>query len=118
MKVRPFLRCFLVAAAVLTATTAFAQSSDLTISKSGPSVANAGTDVPYDINILNLGPDDSATVTLTDAIPAGMTFVSLVQNTGPAFSCSDPAVGNNGTITCTVASLPNGPTAHFTLTGH
>src|SRR5260221_3881462 len=118
MKVRPFLPCFLVAATVLTATAAFAQSSDLTISKSGPSVANADTDVPYDISILNLGPDDSATVTLTDAIPAGMTFVSLVQNTGPAFSCSDPGVGNNGTVTCTVAALLNGATADFTLTVH
>jgi uncharacterized repeat protein (TIGR01451 family) len=118
MKVRAFLRCFLVVAAALTTTTAVAQVSDLTISKSGPAVANADTDVPYDISILNLGPDDSDVVTLTDAIPPGMTFVSLVQNTGPAFSCSDPGVGNNGTVTCTVASLLNGASADFTLTVH
>ncbi len=119
MTARALLRCFLVVASALTTTAALAQTmSDLVVSKTGPSVANANTDVPYDISITNLGPDDSAAVTLTDALPPGMTFVSLVQNTGPAFSCSNPGVGNNGTVSCNVATLLNGATADFTLTVH
>src|SRR5258708_28465448 len=47
-----------------------------------------------------------------------MTFVSMIQNSGPAFVCSDPGVGNNGTVGCTVASLLNGASADFTLTVH
>lgn len=118
MKVRPFLWSLIVAVA-LTSLSAFAQpSSDISVTKSGPSTAAAGTDVAYDIFLVNLGPDDSAIVTLNDNLPAGMTFNSLVQNNGPTFSCSDPGVGNNGSVTCTVATMTSGSSADFTLTVH
>lgn len=118
MKVRPFLWSLIVALA-LTSAPAFAQaSSDLSITKSGPATAAADSDVAYDLFLINLGPDDSAAVTLNDNLPAGMTFVSLVPNSGPAFSCSDPGVGNNGAVTCTIATMTSGSSADFTLTVH
>lgn len=95
---------------------AFAQEADLVVSKSSPSTATAGSDVSFDVTILNLGPDDAATVSLTDPLPPGMTFVSATQNNGPAFDCSSqPTPGTNGTITCTIATLPSGSSADFTF---
>ena len=96
----------------------YAQSADLSVTKTGPASAAAGTDVPYDIAVANFGGDDAASVVLNDAIPAGMTFVSLFQNSGPAFVCTTPAVGSGGPVNCTIALLANGAGADFSLTVH
>lgn len=96
-----------------------AQESDVLVTKSGPSESAADTDVPYTVSVTNLGPDDTASLTLTDAIPAGMTFVSGVQDNGPTFLCAYPTPGDSvGTISCTIASLTNGSTADFTFVFH
>src|SRR5258708_24213099 len=117
MFVRPVFRSLLVLS-VLMSVGAFAQgAADLAITKSGPSVAAAGSDVPYDIFVTNLGPNDASTVDIKDVMPPGMTFVSVIQNSGPAFNCSSvPAVGTNGTVDCTRALFTNGSRAHFTFT--
>src|SRR5437763_234658 len=47
-----------------------------------------------------------------------MTFVSLTQNSGPTWSCTDPGAGNPGTIACTNASVAVNTTSVFTLVGH
>ncbi len=94
---------------------AFAQP-DLAVTKSCPSTAAAGSDVSFDVTILNVGDSDATTVSLTDPLPPGMTFVSATQNNGPAFDCSSqPAVGTNGTVTCTIATFPAGSSADFTF---
>jgi uncharacterized repeat protein (TIGR01451 family) len=54
---------------------ALAQSADLSVSKSGPAQAAAGSDVAYTITVFNLGPDDAPNATLFDTVPGGMTFV-------------------------------------------
>src|SRR5262249_9613033 len=64
------------------------------------------------------GPSDASSVVMTDAIPANTTFVSEVQTTGPVFSCTTPAVGGTGTVSCTLATLLSGASATFTLTVH
>lgn len=98
---------------------ALAQSADLAVTKSCPSTAPAGSDVAFDVTILNVGNSDATTVALTDPLPAGMTFVSATQNNGPAFDCSSqPAVGTNGTITCTIATFTAGSSADFTFTAN
>src|SRR5260221_7765144 len=112
---RTEFRSFLVLS-VLVSASAFAQA-DLAVTKSGPGVAPAGSDVAYDIFVTNLGPNDASTVSITDVMPPGMTFVSVIQNSGPAFDCSSvPSVGTNGTVTCTIATLTNGSSADFTFT--
>src|SRR5258708_34120943 len=119
MFVRPVFRSLLVLSALMSAG-AFAQGvADLAITKSGPSVAAAGSDVPYDISAPNLGPNEASTVDIKDVMPPGMTFVSVIQNSGPAFNCSSvPAVGTNGTVDCTLALFTNGSSADFTFTFH
>lgn len=100
------------------ATTIPVMLADLAASKSGPASAIPDSDVTYTIGISNNGPDAAANATLTDTLPGAMTFVSLTQTSGPAFSCTTPAVGAGGTIICTAGSLPLQGAATFTLVGH
>ncbi|HJV09829.1 MAG TPA: hypothetical protein VJ653_09105 [Acidimicrobiales bacterium] len=82
-------------------------NADLQVSKSGPSQATAGDTVTYAVTVENTGPDPAATVSLTDTLPAGLTFVSV---SAPAdWTCpTTPPVGESGTITCRRATLPVG----------
>lgn len=96
-----------------------AQESDVQVTKSGPDQSEVDTDVSYIVSVTNLGPDDTAPLTLTDAIPTGMTFVSGVQDNGPTFVCAYPNPGDSvGTINCTIATLTDGSTANFTFVFH
>src|SRR5207302_979312 len=85
--------------------------------KTGPATANAGTNITYAITLTNNGPSNAANVSMTDAVPANTTFVSASQTTGPTFSCTTPAVGGTGTVTCTIASLAL-TSATFSITVH
>lgn len=98
-----------LAAPVLAGSTA-----DVGVLKTGPDTAAPDTDVAYAITVTNAGPDDASSVELTDDVPAGMSFVSANQDSGPAFTCSFA----NPTITCSIATLPSGATATFTFTMH
>jgi uncharacterized repeat protein (TIGR01451 family) len=93
---------------------AFAQSSDLAVTKTGPASTAANTDIAYTITVTNFGPDDAGATNLNDVVPAGTTFVSFVPNAG----CTTPAVGGTGAVDCTIASLANGASTSFTLTVH
>ena len=97
---------------------AYGQSADLGVIKSGPDSATANSDVAYDIQVFNAGPDTADTATLTDNIPAGMTFVSRSQTSGPPFVCTDPGAGFGGTVTCSTAGFPAGSSATFTFVFH
>jgi uncharacterized repeat protein (TIGR01451 family) len=98
------------------ATTSFVSQVDLSVTKSGPSTSVAGGNVVYAIAISNGGPDVALNAAVTDVLPPPTTFVSLTQNTGPAATCTTPAVGANGTVACTFPLLVPGATAQFTLT--
>jgi uncharacterized repeat protein (TIGR01451 family) len=100
----------------LIAVAAAAQSADMFVVKSGPNSAAPGANITYAITVGNAGPDTATVAGFTDTLPAGTTFVSVSQLTGPAFSpCSDPGVGNSGTVTCTAATLASGASADFNL---
>jgi uncharacterized repeat protein (TIGR01451 family) len=82
--------------------------------KTGPTgLVATGFNVTYDISVANHGTSDASSVTLTDVLPAGMTFVSMSQTSGPAFNCSGTT-----TVTCTIGTLINGASAAFQLTVH
>jgi uncharacterized repeat protein (TIGR01451 family) len=97
------------------ATVTTAISADVSVAKTGPSSAIAGTTVTYTVTVANAGPSNAASVSLSDTVPTGTTFVSESQTTGPAFACATPAVGGTGTITCTIASLAAGGSATFSI---
>lgn len=93
-------------------------SADLTVSKDGPANAGPGENIVYTITLGNAGPDAAENLSLEDTLPGTLTFVSLVQNSGPAMSCSTPGAGSGGTVTCTAATFASGATAVFTLTAN
>ncbi|HEY0322463.1 MAG TPA: Calx-beta domain-containing protein, partial [Pyrinomonadaceae bacterium] len=95
-------------------------NSDLGVTKLVVGSDNVGADsnVTYSIEVRNGGPNEASSVTLTDILPVGMTFVSLTQTSGPAFSCSTPSPNTNGTVTCTISSFVVNDSAVFTLVAH
>jgi MYXO-CTERM domain-containing protein len=86
--------------------------ADLFVTIEGPAGSNPDTDVSYLIGVHNPGSVAASTVTFTHQLP--FAFVSLVQTSGPTLACSDAGQ----TITCTVASMPAGTSAMFTVVGH
>jgi uncharacterized repeat protein (TIGR01451 family) len=91
-------------------------SADLSASiADSPDPVTAGEDLTYALTVSNNGPDGAVDAALTDTLPAGTTFASLVQDSGPAWSCTTPAVGSAGTIACTNAAVASGSVATFTL---
>lgn len=93
-------------------------TADLGVTKSGPATAAADTDVTYNVTVTNGGPDDATFVNVDDPIPAGMTFVSAQQLTGPTFTCSTPAAGDPGTVTCSISALTASTSASFSFVFH
>lgn len=73
----------------------------------------AGNNETYHITVTNYGPDAANNVSLTDALPANTTFVSLSSPGG--WSCSTPAVGANGNVSCSIDPLAASASAAFTL---
>ncbi|HEY8962349.1 MAG TPA: hypothetical protein VIM57_09100, partial [Luteolibacter sp.] len=97
-----------------TTTTAVSTSVDLAIVMTdSPDPANAGTNISYAITLTNNGPSDAANVLVSDALPAGLTYVSSVPQAG--WSTTAPSVGTNGTVIFTSGVLAAGGTAQFTI---
>jgi uncharacterized repeat protein (TIGR01451 family) len=93
---------------------AWAQTASVSVFKTGsPDPVDPGASLVYTVTVSNEGPDDAANLVLDDPLPTGTTFQSLAAPAG--WSCSTPAVGVNGTISCSVATLPPG-SAVFTIT--
>jgi uncharacterized repeat protein (TIGR01451 family) len=91
-----------------------AANADLAVTKADtPDPVPAGHDLTYTIVVTNNGPATALVVTLTDAVPANTTFRSV--STPGGWSCTTPAVGGAGTVSCTLASLPSGQLSAVTL---
>ncbi|HEX3129654.1 MAG TPA: ExeM/NucH family extracellular endonuclease [Thermoanaerobaculia bacterium] len=98
----------------VTETTTVATSADLVVTKvDTPDPVTSGANLTYTITVDNNGPSNAASVSLTDTLPAGTTFVSLSSPGG--WSCTQPSVGSGGTVSCSIGSLGLG-NAVFTLT--
>ena len=97
------------------ATSTVVASADLSVTLTAPATATAGDELDYNITVANLGPDDANSAQLIDTLPAGMTFVSLTQDSGPSFSSSTPGVGQGGTVALSRSVLASGASAQFTL---
>ena len=80
------------------------------IDASTPGPFQVGSTLTYDVTATNSGGSTSATnVTLSDVLPAGVTFVS-----SSSASCTPSQA--SGTVTCTVSGLAVGATATLKIT--
>jgi len=78
-----------------------------------PDPVNTGGTITYTQTLTNNGPDAAANAKIVESIGSGVTFQSVSAAAG--FSCTTPATGGTGTITCSIASMANGATASFTI---
>jgi endo-1,4-beta-xylanase len=100
--------------------------ADLSATLAAPSSVPAGQPIAYTIGVTNnvdvnqpsFAPTDddlpAANATMTMAIPAHTGFQALTFPTG--WSCTQPALGASGQVTCTIGSLAAGASAQFGLT--
>jgi uncharacterized repeat protein (TIGR01451 family) len=94
---------------------AAAAAADLSVTKAdSPDVSvTAGSNLTYTIAVSNGGTDAAADVALSDSTPASTTFVSFTAPDG--WTCTTPASGGTGAISCTNPSLAAAASAVFTL---
>ena len=93
-------------------------AADVVVTKGelSPDPQPGNQNIRYTISIQNNGPGVAENVTLTDAIPAGTTFVSLEQFGSPVFTCTTPPPGGTGTVTCTrTMGVPGANAFHLTV---
>ncbi len=82
-----------------TATSCPGAAADLSIVKSdSPDPVIVGQPLTYTLDVINAGPDAAVDVTVSDTLPAGVTFVDAATSHG---SCSHSA----GTVTCALGTV-------------
>ncbi len=88
-----------------TATTPVTSNVDLSLQMTGPSIVARGSNVTYAITLSNAGPSTAHSVSIADATPAGLTFVSNTGDCTTAFPCTFAtlAPGQTKQITATFA---------------
>jgi uncharacterized repeat protein (TIGR01451 family) len=93
---------------------AYCASADLSVTNSGtPSVVAPGGNITYTQTVTNNGPLDAVNAVFSEGVPANTTFQSIVAAAG--WTCSTPAVGATGNITCTNPDFANAGTGTFTV---
>jgi uncharacterized repeat protein (TIGR01451 family) len=100
--------------AITTTVVSPAASANVGVTKSDlPDPIAAGRDIAYTLTVSNAGPATALNLTLADSVPANTTFRSI--GSAQAWSCSTPAVGGTGAISCTLASLAAGQSSVLIL---
>jgi uncharacterized repeat protein (TIGR01451 family) len=80
-------------------------AADLSLQVNAPQSVFVGNNITFAYTIQNAGPSNATGVTLTDTLPAGLTFVS-----------STPPVCTGGvTVTCNVGNVANGASASVSI---
>ena len=89
-----------------TETTRVSPAADLSVSKAdSPDPVQLGDDLTYTITVANRGPSTATGVTLTDTLPAGVTFVSV------SAGCTEA----QGTVTCTLGTVASGDSSTVSI---
>jgi len=84
---------------------------DLVLDKSGPATVTPGQSMNYTLNVTNNGPSTSDQTTLTDTLPAGLTY-----DDGNSDNRCDQTGTNPTVVTCTLGSLAgNGANTSVTI---
>jgi uncharacterized repeat protein (TIGR01451 family) len=91
------------------AQTTVTPSADIQLTKTdSPDPVQAGSDVTYTLKIHNAGPSAATGVTVSDPLPAGLTFVSSSTTKG---TCSGTT-----TVSCTIGTINAGAANDVTVT--
>jgi uncharacterized repeat protein (TIGR01451 family) len=90
-------------------------AADMALSRTGPSTVNHGTNFTYTVQSNNNGPDPAFQVKVNSIIPSGTTFVSASSNVG---TCTKPAVGATGTVSCSIGTVNPPSNLVVTVTVH
>ena len=94
---------------------AFAPSADVSVTATAPvAPVQTGGAFSYSVMIANGGPDDSSSVALSIPAHANVRFGALQPP--PEWSCTTPAPGATGDVSCSAASLAAGASATFVVT--
>ena len=93
-------------------TTEIVSSADVSVTKSGPASANAGSNATWTLEVRNAGPSTATGVRLTDALPAGVTFVSSTST--PAGTTCTAA---DGVVSCAIGTIAPGGLVTVAITG-
>jgi uncharacterized repeat protein (TIGR01451 family) len=84
---------------------AAAQPAQVTISKNAsPTLVAIGEPLTYTLVVTSVDGNSQAVVA-TDVLPAGLTFLQLIQSGGG--SCTTPPVGGTGTVRCDLGDIPH-----------
>jgi uncharacterized repeat protein (TIGR01451 family) len=93
---------------------AYCAGADLAVTNAGsPNPVIPGNNITYTQTVTNNGPLDAINASFSEAVPGNTTFQSLAVATG--WSCTTPAIGGTGNISCTNPDVANGATGTFTL---
>ncbi|HVP69056.1 MAG TPA: hypothetical protein VMT17_17535 [Anaeromyxobacteraceae bacterium] len=85
----------------------------LSVAASAPQQANAGTNLTYSFLVKNGSTLVVPNVVVDETLPASTTFVSL---SAPGATCTTPAVGSAGTVSCNFGWMNPSASTTFTLT--
>ncbi len=91
------------------------QLPSLFISKAAPALANIDSDITYTFTVKNNTSGIAPNVVADEVLPDNTTFVSA---SAPGATCTTPAVGATGTVSCTYGWMNPGAAATFTVTVH
>ena len=90
--------------------TPVAPSADVAIVKTGaPNPVTAGNTLTYTLEVVNHGPSDAQDVTVSDPLPAQVTYQSLTSTAGT--TCSEAS----GTVSCDLGTLAIDGTQTITI---
>ncbi len=90
--------------------------ADLALVKTGPPTAIAGTNATYNLSVTNNGPSTAKNVVISDAVPAGVTIVSVSSSIG---SCNAGVPGDPFLLTkCSIGTLAPAASATMQVVVH
>jgi len=93
---------------------AAATQADLVLSTTGaPSTVLAGNDITYTQTVTNNGPAAATNASFTEATPTNTTYASVIAPAG--WTCTTPAVGGTGNVTCTDPTFAVGDAANIVV---
>ena len=88
-------------------------AADLTLVNTAPATAVPLNSLTYNITLTNNGPGAAQDVNVSGTLPANSTFKSVSMGGGSDWVITTPAVGGNGTVSCSKSLVAPGESAVF-----